>query len=386
MDFNKKNIKTIIAIITFTILLYCSLQNVGTIYIALSKCIKIIWPFILGFIIAFLLNIPLKLIEEKIFYPSNNKKVKRKKTTRLRIFAIVISILIIFSIVLFILFLVIPELMNTISLFKDNVPKFANEVKEFMEKIMKDYPDIVSKIREIDIDWEILNNELGTFLKSGITGVLSSSITVVISIFEGISSFVVALIFAIYVLSQKEKLLLQLKKLIYVLFEVKTANKIFSFGEKVNCIFSKFICGQLMEAVILGTITFVGMIIFRFPYALTISVLIGFTALIPVFGAFIGAIIGAILICVVSPSQAFWFIIYITVIQQLEGNLIYPRVIGDSIGLPAIWVMVAVIIGGSSFGVIGMLLGVPFASVVYSLVKDTVNKRYNKMNTYVNNK
>lgn len=384
MELNKKNTKSIIVIIVFSILLYWSLQNTYIISNIFGNIIKIIWPFILGLIIAFLLNIPMKSIEDKIFYSRNNKKIKRTKKTWIRIFAIVLSILLVFGILLFIFLLVIPELINTISLFKDNVPKFVNEIKEIMEKAMKDYPDIVYKMQEINIDWESLNNEFALFLKSGITGILSSSINVVLSIVEGISSFVVGLIFAIYVLAQKEKLLLQLKKSIYVIFKEKTRNRIFSFCSRVNYIFSKFISGQLTEALILGMITFIGMIIFKFPYSLTISVLVGFTALIPVFGAFIGAIIGSILISVISPSQAFWFIIYITVIQQLEGNLIYPRVIGDSIGLPAIWVMVAVIIGGGSFGVIGMLIGVPFASVIYSILKDVINKRYNELNS--NNK
>jgi len=192
--------------------------------------------------------------------------------------------------------------------------------------------------------------------------------------FSGVINLFMGFVFAIYMLLQKEKLIKQFKKLFKAYLPEDKSRKLFYIGTITNDTFKKFFGGQFIEAVLLGILCFIGMTIFKMPYALTISVVIGVTALIPVFGAFFGTIIGAILILAVNPTQAFWFVIYIVVIQQIDGNFIYPKVVGDSVGLPGIWVMLAVIVGGNSLGIVGMLIGVPVASIVYKLVKEYVNR------------
>ena len=182
-------------------------------------------------------------------------------------------------------------------------------------------------------------------------------------------------IFAVYMLMQKEKLTSQLKRLVRAYLPEEKAQKLLYVGHITNDTFKKFFGGQFIEAILLGVLCFIGMTIFGMPYALTISVLVGVTALIPVFGAFFGTAIGAILILAVNPMQAFWFVVYIIVLQQIDGNFIYPKIVGDSVGLPGIWVMLAVLVGGNSLGIIGMLIGVPIASVAYKLIKEYVEKK-----------
>ena len=239
---------------------------------------------------------------------------------------------------------------------------------------MDSNPRILEKINEIKPDWNKVDASVTEFVKKAATGLIGFSIEFVVGVFSGLINFFMGIIFAVYMLSQKEKFLSQIKRICVTYISKEKCEKIFKIGSITNDTFKKFFGGQFIEAILLGVMCFIGMTIFKMPYALTISVLIGVTALIPVFGAFFGTGIGAILILAVDPVKAFWFIIYILVIQQIDGNLIYPKVVGDSVGLPAIWVMLAVLVGGNSLGIIGMLVGVPIASVIYKLIKEKVNK------------
>ena len=204
---------------------------------------------------------------------------------------------------------------------------------------------------------------------------LSSTVSVASSVIGGVVNFILAFTFSIYVVHQKERLGSQAKRLLYAYLPEARSDRIIEILSLSHKTFSNFITGQFTEAIILGALCFVGMSIFRFPYALMISVLVGFTALIPIVGAFIGTIVGALLIVTVSPIQALWFILFILVLQQIEGNLIYPRVVGTSVGLPGIWVLVAVTAGGSLYGIVGMLFSVPVSSVLYCLLRETVRRR-----------
>ena len=205
--------------------------------------------------------------------------------------------------------------------------------------------------------------------------VASTTLGVTSSILSGFATFILALVFAIYMLADKENLTNQAKRLTYLIVPKKKVEGVLRVGKIANETFNKFIAGQVMEAFIIGILCFIGMLLLGLPYASTISVLVGFTALIPVFGALIGTFIGAVLIFVVDPIGALIFIAYIIVLQQIEGNFIYPKVVGSSVGLPGIWVMLAVILGGSLFGLVGMLIGVPLFSVFYILLKDYSDKR-----------
>lgn len=210
---------------------------------------------------------------------------------------------------------------------------------------------------------------------SGVSSMFGAVATAVSSIFSGIVTFLVSFIFSIYILLGKDRLGLQLKRLMVNYIKPAWNKKLFYVLSVFNDCFHKYIVGQCIEAVILGTLCILGMLICRFPYATMIGTLIGFTALIPVAGAYIGAGVGAFMILTVSPMKAVLFLVFIVVLQQLEGNLIYPKVVGTSIGLPGIWVLAAVTIGGSLFGVSGMLIGVPTAAAVYRILRNDMNRR-----------
>lgn len=388
-ELNSKNIKKILVIITYTILLCFACIKFDIVLKALGYILNLLKPFIFGFCIAFILNIPLSKIEGMLTRKNKKGKIKKnsdkrekkvetenKKTNgKLRLLSIVISLLIFIGIIFLTLFLVIPEFINTISIFKDSIPTAFNTCKEWLENVMSNNPQVIEKINEFKPDWQQLDENVTTWIKSTATGIIGVSIDFVISFFSGVINFFMGVIFAVYMLMQKEKLVCQFKRVFRAYIPEEKCNSLFHIGQITNDTFKKFFGGQFIEAILLGILCFIGMTIFRMPYALTISVLVGVTALIPVFGAFFGTAIGAILILAVDPMQAVWFVVYIIVLQQIDGNFIYPKVVGDSVGLPGIWVMLAVLVGGNSMGIIGMLIGVPIASVIYKLVKEYVNSK-----------
>ena len=388
-ELNSKNIKKILVIITYTILLCFACIKFDIVLKAFGYILNLLKPFIFGFCIAFILNIPLSKIEGMLTGKNKKGKIKKnsdkrekkvepenKKTNgKLRLLSIVISLLIFIGIIFLTLFLVIPEFINTISIFKDSIPTAFNTCKEWLENVMSNNPQVIEKINEFKPDWQQLDENVTTWIKSTATGIIGVSIDFVISFFSGVINFFMGVIFAVYMLMQKEKLVCQFKRVFRAYIPEEKCNSLFHIGQITNDTFKKFFGGQFIEAILLGILCFIGMTIFRMPYALTISVLVGVTALIPVFGAFFGTAIGAILILAVDPMQAVWFVVYIIVLQQIDGNFIYPKVVGDSVGLPGIWVMLAVLVGGNSMGIIGMLIGVPIASVIYKLVKEYVNSK-----------
>lgn len=388
-ELNSKNIKKILVIITYTILLCFACIKFDIVLKAFGYIFNLLKPFIFGFCIAFILNIPLSKIEGMLTGKNKKGKIKKnsdkrekkvetenKKTNgKLRLLSIVISLLIFIGIIFLTLFLVIPEFINTISIFKNSIPTAFNTCKEWLENVMSNNPQVIEKINEFKPDWQQLDENVTTWIKSTATGIIGVSIDFVISFFSGVINFFMGVIFAVYMLMQKEKLVCQFKRVFRAYIPEEKCNSLFHIGQITNDTFKKFFGGQFIEAILLGILCFIGMTIFRMPYALTISVLVGVTALIPVFGAFFGTAIGAILILAVDPMQAVWFVVYIIVLQQIDGNFIYPKVVGDSVGLPGIWVMLAVLVGGNSMGIIGMLIGVPIASVIYKLVKEYVNSK-----------
>ena len=380
-ELNSKNVKKILLIITYTVLLCFALLNLNVVFKVLGYILNLLKPFIYGFCLAFVLNIPLSKFES-IFKNrkknAKNKAVKpttEKKNTKLRVAGIAFSILIFIGIIFLTLFLVIPEFINTISIFKDSIPEAFANAQEWLKSMMVNYPEITEKITSYQPDWTALEANLTSIIKTAATGIIGVSIDFVVGLFSGVVNFVMAFVFAIYMLMQKEGLIHQFKRVLRAYIPANKIEKVLHVGSITNDTFKKFFGGQFIEAILLGVLCFIGMKIFGMPYALTISVLVGVTALIPVFGAFFGTAIGAILILAVDPMKAVWFVVYIIVLQQIDGNLIYPKIVGNSVGLPGIWVMLAVLIGGNSLGVIGMLVGVPIASVIYKLIKEYVDKQ-----------
>lgn len=372
MNLDKENTKKIIFIMIIGIITYVGLQNLGIIWGAVKSLLNILSPFIIGACIAFVLNVIINLIESKW----NKKRKKNKILERIkRPLSIFLSILLLFAVIFFVIFLVIPELINTVDSIKMYMPGIATNVQNWLYEITSNNPDINGMINNINLDWKNIDEKTMELLQTGVGAILSSSINILTSVFSGIFNFVIGLIFAIYILLQKEKLGEQFKKIMEAYMKPEINRKTLRIFSVTNSAFNKFITGQVTEACILGLLCFIGMIIFGMPYALTISVLIGFTALIPIFGAFIGAGIGALLIAVQNPMLALGFIIFIIVLQQIEGNVIYPKVVGSSVGLPGIWVLVAVTVGGAIWGVTGILISVPIASILYALLRENVNNR-----------
>ena len=338
-------------------------------------------PFLVGAAMAFVLNLPAGFIERKIFGKWTNTKVDGLK----RGLSIVLAILFVIALMVFVILTVVPQLTNTLMELGNVIPAFFKELIAELEVLAMQYPewkDAFAALEEISIDWSSVISYVTAFLKDGLGNILTSTMDFAGSLAGMVFDGVIAFVFAIYILSGKEKLGSQVKKLLHAYLPEKGYERTLKVATLCNHNFAKFISGQCLEAVILGTLFVICMSIFGMPYAVLVGVLIAFTALIPIVGAFIGCAVGAFLILMVSPIKALIFVIMFLVLQQLEGNLIYPKVVGNSVGLPAIWVLVAVSVGGSMFGIVGMLVFIPLMSTVYALLKENVNSRNKKKGNY----
>lgn len=361
------DMKKWIVLVLIAIISYWGINNFKAITSFVNTIYGVLFPFILGGIIAFVLNIPMSFIEKKF---NNNDESKNKY---FRIISIILSLLLFIVIILFVSLLLIPELIENIELLIENIPGLFEKAENFVIKLLDKYPVIQLEIKNFFTNYgnmsDVITNILN-YVLNGAIGFISDIVSGVVTIFTGI-------IFAIYMLCQKEYLIRIAKKIVYVLFNKKYANKCIEIGIMANKIFSKFISGQCVEAIILGCIIFLVSSLFRFPYALIISVLTSITALIPIFGGLIAMVVGTVLIGITNPLQALFFIIVFLVIQQIEGNFIYPKVVGKSVGLSPMWTLLAISVGGSLFGVVGMLVGLPLASIIYVIIKDFVNTKLN---------
>lgn len=334
-------------------------------------------PFLIGAAMAFVLNLPARFIEQKLLGGWKNPKAAGLK----RGISIVLAILFVIAVLVFVVLTVVPQLTRTLMELGKVIPAYFEELVADLEVLAEEYPewkDAFAALEEISIDWSSVISYVTAFLKDGLGNVVSSTVGFAGSVAGALFDGVIAFVFAIYILSGKEKLGSQVKKLLYAYLPEKAYQKTLKVIALCNHNFAKFISGQCLEAIILGTLFVICMTIFRMPYAVLVGVLIAFTALIPIVGAFIGCAVGAFLILMVSPVKALIFIIMFLILQQLEGNLIYPRVVGNSVGLPAIWVLVAVSVGGSMFGVVGMLVFIPLMSTLYALLRENVNYRNQK--------
>lgn len=367
----KENKKDMIKFIIFAVVLIFVFIHIKEIWNFLGFILKLIMPFILGIVIAFVLNILINLIEKKLL---NKAKMNDKSK---RTISLLLSLAIVFTFIVVLLLLIIPQLKNTVELFVDNMPVYEENVKELLDKFNID-PEVVTEIEESVKDFGSVAID---FIKNNSEHVLEVTLGVASNVISIIVNTVIALVFAIYLLVQKEKLLSQLNKVLRAYLPLNKVSKIRDIAKLSNRTCANFVSGQCLEAVIIGVLCFIGMLMLGIPYAATISVLIGVTALIPVYGAFIGTIFGAFLIFMVSPIKALIFIIFIIILQQFEGNLIYPKVVGKSVGLPGIWVFVAVTIGASLAGIVGMLISVPIVSILYSIIATDVNYRINAKNS-----
>lgn len=373
MELDSKHMKKAIFLIGFAVLFMWLLDNIVMVISIVKGLFSIISPFILGLVLAFLLNGPMRFLENKMPW---GKGIFRKVNPGIkRGISFLITLTLFIAILSLISFIIIPGLINTLQDLISESSSYIEKVQVFVTNFIENNDQLMDWARFVEFDWDQLRDNSIEFTKNKIISVLQSTLNFSMSIVSGLIDLALAFVFSIYVLFQKEKLARQMKKLILALSPKKVAEKIFYIAELSNRTFSSFLHGQLLEAVILGSLFFIAMTIFRFPYPLMISVTIAVTSIIPIFGAFIGAFIGAFLLLVIDYKMAFWFIIMFLIIQQIEGNLIYPHVVGKAAGLPSIWILVAVTVGGSLMGVLGILLFIPIFSIVYTLLSEYVNNR-----------
>lgn len=350
--------------------IHVGVQRIESVAAGFSFVVSIVFPFLLGAAMAFILNVPMSFMEKRLFSKTKGKAKKLKRPI-----CLVLAILFVVAILWIVLLVVIPEVASTVASLSVNIEAALIKLQRWAMDIFEDNKQIEVWIASLQFDWDGIIHTAFGFLKNGAGNVLNSTMTVAKTVINSVMNFCVAFVFACYILLQKEKLAVQIRKILYAFFSKKVVTKVLDIASLSYKTFANFVTGQCCEAVILGTMFFISMSILRFPYALLVGVLIAFTALIPIFGAFIGCFLGTFLILVADPMKAIAFVILFLVLQQVEGNLIYPHVVGGSVGLPSIWVLVAVTVGGSLMGIVGMLVFIPICSVLYALFREMVYKR-----------
>ncbi len=364
--------KWVIGIVSICALIVLGLRHIGSIAEVAFQLIDLIKPILIDIIVALILNVPMSMIEQCLLPKLKIKKGKRS-------LSIILALILIIGVFAGVAFLVIPELVNAISLIVQIIAESLEQLAG-LEK-SGELTHIPFSEYLIQIDWLGLKNQLENWLKSQSGELMNHAVGAAGSIVSTVVTSVISLVFAIYILAQKEILKRQVSRLIHVWLPQRFGNIVIHIASVCSNTFRLFITGQTTEAIILGTLCMIGMAILRIPYAPMIGALVGVTALIPVVGAFIGTIVGAIMILTVSTFKSFVFMVFLLILQQIEGNVIYPKVVGSKINLPAIWVLATVTIGGNLAGPIGMLLGVPAVSAGYALLKEATDFHENKLST-----
>ena len=369
MEWNRQTVKSLLLVVCGGVAFYCGLQHLGVVAGAVAWLLGILSPFVLGGAIAFVLNVPMRAIERHLF-------PNRRRLTRLRRPLALVLTLVALTGVLTLAFCVIgPGIKDAVMSIAAQVPDAFDRLYQRLLGLEQYLPQIKDLVGDLAIDWKSLSQKALSLAQSWGGSLISSGGGLMVGVVSGVSTFVIGLIFSFYILLQKEKLARQGRQVLYGLLPLKQADRALEVLRLAERTFSNFLSGQCVEACILGTLFVIAMTIFRMPYALLVGVLIALTALIPIVGAFIGCAVGALLIAITDPWKALAFIILFLVLQQIEGNLIYPHVVGSSVGLPSIWVLAAVTLGGKLMGVGGMLFFIPLCSVLYALFRDFVKGR-----------
>lgn len=421
MDSQKRSTRRVIWIITYAILLYCAVQNPAVVGRVLSYLLGLITPFLIGGAIAFVINVPMQKIEAVLFGRRAAEKaaeyankvvdsqvthsaadihdeeqkcaavgeesaapvqsVPSKKRGRRgffrspqlrRVTSLLVTLLLVFGVLFVAAFLVVPELSETVGELGTVIPEYVDKLQQQLREssgVAGWFPELAGQLSSLELDWEEFNQSIGDLIPDFSAGnAISSVFNMISGLFHGVLNAFLGLVFALYILMQKEQLGEQARRLMKAYLRPGVSEKALYVLGLTSGTFSNFLAGQCLEAAILGLMFFLAMTVFGFPYAVMISVLIAVTALIPVFGAFVGAIVGMIMMLTVSPAKALWFLALFLLMQQLEQNFVYPKVVGSSVGLPPIWVLVAVMLGASTLGIVGMLLFIPIASVLYALL------------------
>ena len=375
MKLTGDTVKKIRGLVLFTIVAAVAAVHYRECLAVCGRLLHIFFPFLLGAAIAFVLNVPMRQVERLLTGRRERKKWHRPAS-------LLITIILVAGVLFLVVFVVTPEVLRTMVSLSSSIPAFMEKTLRQAETLFAQYPQIVDYLNTIEIDWPGMLRQIVDFLRNGATSVLDTTVSAAVSIVSGVTNFGIGFIFSIYILLQKEVLCSQAKRLVRAFVPERTAVIVIGIMRKTERTFSSFLAGQCAEALILGTMFFVTMTVLKMPYALLIGVLIAFTALIPIFGAFIGCAVGVFLMLMVSPFATLEFVAVFFILQQIEGNFIYPHVVGNSVGLPSIWVLMAVTVGGSLMGVVGMLIFIPLCSVLYSIMKSEVRRRERRRDVF----
>ncbi len=371
MEFNKKTIRTLLLGAAGCIVLYWLLHETERVASVLSVGWSVVSPFVIGAAIAFILNVPMRSIE-RCFSKIGNTGVRRAVS-------ILLTLVIILLVLTGVFYLLIPQVAKTVETLVEKLPAFFNGIIADINVYLSENPEVLEWLQEntnfANLDWASLIQKAVSIVSDSLTTVVDKLFATVVGVGSGIFNAIISFVFALYCLARKEILARQFRRMLYALVPEKISDEVVRIMRMTNSTFSNFISGQCLEALILGLMFAVCMPIFGMPYMPLVSVVIAVTALVPIVGAFAGCIVGAFFILVDSPLLAVWFVVMFLVLQQIEGNLIYPKVVGTSIGLPGMWVLLAVAVGGDLMGVGGMLLMIPVTSVLYALAREFADKR-----------
>lgn len=379
MKLDRKNVRTILLIIAFAVLLYTAAQNLASVYGAVRTVWRVFGVVITGLAMAFVLNVPLKLFENRVFYGMSEDRrplVRKLRRPVSLVFALVVSL----GLIGILIAVVLPQLTATVAEVAARLPEYISSAVNWLNDFLAGFGIEIESLKNFTVDWEKVFSELTTYLKEGSANVDGSSVVDTVtgvgtSVVSTVMNTFLGLVVAVYILAQKERIGRFTRRCIDAFLPQNAASGLARIASMASETFSNFVAGQLADSCILGILCYICMRIFRFPYPEVISVVIGVTSLVPMVGSFIGEVIGALLILIVSPLKALLFVVMVLAIQQVDGAFIYPRIVGRSVGLPGVAVFCAVIVGGNVAGVIGAMIGVPVCALIYALLREAVDAR-----------
>ncbi len=372
MEFNKKNVRIILLVITFAVVLFTVAQNLASVYGAVRTVWNVFGVVITGLAMAFVLNVPLKLFESRLFYGMSEDRRPVVRKLR-RPVSLVCALVVTLGVIVILIAVILPQLTRTVTEVAARVPEYISSVVNWINEFLAKFDIKIEALSEFTVDWEKAFEDLTTYLKEG--NVINTATDVGTAAASTVMNTFLGLVVAVYVLAQKERIGRFTRRCIEAFLPVKLASGIGRIASMASDTFSNFVAGQLADSCILGILCYICMRIFRFPYPEVISVVIGVTSLVPMVGSFIGEVIGALLILIVSPLKALLFVVMVLAIQQVDGAFIYPRIVGKSVGLPGVAVFCAVIVGGNIAGVLGAVMGVPVCAVLYALLREAIEAR-----------
>ena len=375
MELKKKNVRTILLILTFAVVLYTAAQNLSSIYDAIKTVWNVFGVVITGLAMAFVLNVPLKLFENRLFYGMSEDRRPLVRKLR-RAVSLLCSLVVTLGVIVILIAVILPQLTQTVTEVAARVPEYISAGVNWINEFLARFDIEIEALKEFTVNWEEVFKDLTTYLKEG--NVINTATDVGTAAASTVMNTFFGLVIAVYVLAQKERIGRFTKRCIEAFLPHKASAAICRVASMTSNTFSSFVAGQLADSCILGILCYICMRIFRFPYPEVISVVIGVTSLVPMIGSFIGEVIGALLILIFSPIKALLFVVMVLAIQQVDGAFIYPRIVGKSVGLPGIAVFCAVLVGGNIAGVLGAVMGVPVCAVLYALLRELVDTKLRK--------